>query len=94
MKPTKVEVGHYVQLVGKTVKEIQWQEYEGEALPILVFTDGSNAAVMRDPEGNGVGFLDIEERQRTSAPCPECGRHEDGKWFTPCPSDDCPSHKL
>ena len=25
-------------------------------------------------------------------PCPHCGREEDGKWFTPCPSDDCPSH--
>ena len=25
-------------------------------------------------------------------PCPHCGRHEDGMWSTPCPSDDCPSN--
>lgn len=26
------------------------------------------------------------------SPCPYCGREENGKWFEPCPSDDCPSH--
>ena len=25
-------------------------------------------------------------------PCPECFRHEDGKWEYPCPSDDCVLH--
>jgi hypothetical protein len=25
-------------------------------------------------------------------PCPECFREEDGKWFYPCPSDDCVLH--
>lgn len=30
----------------------------------------------------------------TDEPCPVCFREEDGKWFTPCPSDDCPSHEL
>jgi hypothetical protein len=25
-------------------------------------------------------------------PCPECFREEDGKWFYPCPSDDCILH--
>ena len=25
-------------------------------------------------------------------PCPFCGREEEGKWFIPCPSSDCPSH--
>ena len=29
---------------------------------------------------------------QTSTPCIHCGREEDGKWFTPCPADDCPSH--
>lgn len=24
--------------------------------------------------------------------CPWCGRTENGFWFNPCPSDDCPSH--
>lgn len=28
----------------------------------------------------------------TDEPCPVCFREEDGKWFAPCPSDDCPSH--
>ena len=28
----------------------------------------------------------------TNEPCPVCGREEEGNWFTPCPSDDCPSH--
>jgi putative zinc finger/helix-turn-helix YgiT family protein len=28
----------------------------------------------------------------TLTPCPDCGReNEDGTWFSPCPSDDCPS---
>ena len=27
-------------------------------------------------------------------PCPECFREEDGKWFYPCPSDDCVLHAI
>lgn len=23
-------------------------------------------------------------------PCPHCGREENGTWYSPCPSDDCP----
>lgn len=57
--PTKIEHAHYEQLVGKTVKAIEWQDFEGHALPVLKFTDGSDAAVLCDPEGNGVGYLDI-----------------------------------
>lgn len=35
----------------------------------------------------------LEDGQiRTNRPCPDCGREEDGKWYDPCPSDDCPSH--
>jgi hypothetical protein len=30
--------------------------------------------------------------KRIHTPCPHCGREENGKWFSPCPSDDCPSH--
>jgi hypothetical protein len=33
-----------------------------------------------------------EQMQNINTPCPSCGREEDGKWFKPCPSDDCPSH--
>ena len=36
---------------------------------------------------------DEEEDEPVEPPCPHCGREEDGKWFTPCPSDDCPSHE-
>ncbi len=31
-------------------------------------------------------------RAAIDTPCPSCGREEDGHWFTPCPSEDCPSH--
>ena len=27
----------------------------------------------------------------TEAPCPSCGREEGGRWFFPCPAEDCPS---
>lgn len=30
--------------------------------------------------------------KKINTPCPSCGRNEEGKWFAPCPSDDCPSH--
>lgn len=34
-----------------------------------------------------------DEPALTNCPCPDCGREEEnGKWFSPCPSDDCPSH--
>lgn len=32
-------------------------------------------------------------KQTISTPCPHCGREENGQWFVPCPSDDCPSNK-
>lgn len=28
-----------------------------------------------------------------NTPCSSCGREEDGHWYVPCPSDDCPSHE-
>jgi hypothetical protein len=56
------EIRHYGSLVGKTVKEVRLQRYyEGSNLAILEFTDGSSAAVFCDPEGNGPGWLDIQE---------------------------------
>lgn len=33
--------------------------------------------------------------RRINTPCPDCGREDSerpGTWWTPCPSDDCPSH--
>jgi hypothetical protein len=29
----------------------------------------------------------------TDKPCVFCGREETGRWYKPCPSDDCPSHE-
>lgn len=52
-------VTHYAQLIGRQIKEIRFEPMQGEALPILMFTDGSHACVLRDPEGNGPGHLDI-----------------------------------
>jgi len=30
--------------------------------------------------------------RQVNHPCAHCGRAEGGRWFVPCPSDDCPSH--
>lgn len=47
-----------------------------------------------------------KEPERIKGPCTDCGREEwdedegdetvsgTGHWFTPCPSDDCPSHDV
>jgi len=35
-------------------------------------------------------------RRRINMPCPDCGREDSqrpGTWWTPCPSNDCPSHE-
>jgi len=34
----------------------------------------------------------LNEPEEVTHPCPHCYReNDDGTWFTPCPSDDCPS---
>lgn len=58
--PTPVEQKHYGALIGKIVKDIEYQEFEGDTLATLVFTDGTKASVMQDPEGNGAGWLFID----------------------------------
>jgi len=61
---TKIEREHYAKLVGRQITTIQWDEIEGQALPVLVVTgwdrDGNVAiaTVLKDPEGNGPGHLD------------------------------------
>ena len=35
---------------------------------------------------------DFRVSEQIEGPCPHCGRVEDGHWYSPCPSDDCPSH--
>lgn len=37
-------------------------------------------------------FLGAHEERVLLHPCPHCGREEDGRWFAPCPADDCPSN--
>ena len=62
--PTKIEREHYAKLIGRQITAIQWEEMEGQALPVLVLSgwdcDGNvaSATVLMDPEGNGPGHLD------------------------------------
>jgi hypothetical protein len=62
--PTRIEREHYARLVGKQIIGIQWEEIEGQALPVLLLSgsgkDGepAHAVVLADPEGNGPGHLD------------------------------------
>lgn len=54
------ELKYYGKLIGKTVKSIavdDANEYFG-----LIFNDDTVAWVLRDPEGNGPGYLDIENK--------------------------------
>lgn len=53
---------HYGQLVGKKVVQIGKDDGEefNEAMYCLIFSDGTKAWIMRDPEGNGPGHMDIE----------------------------------
>ena len=62
--PTAIERDHYARLIGRQITGIQWEELEGQALPILLFNDEgrdgqpAHAVVLADPEGNGPGHLD------------------------------------
>lgn len=64
IRSTETQREHYAKLVGRTVLRIQWDDREGQALPVLIFRgrgrDGQSAyaAVLTDPEGNGPGHLD------------------------------------
>ena len=54
---------HLGQLVGRTVTGLvadpEFEEDFGEPAYGLKFDNGSIAWILRDPEGNGPGFLDI-----------------------------------
>ncbi len=62
--PTSIEQEHYARLVGRQILGIQWEEIEGQALPVLLLDDKGKdgqpayAVVLADPEGNGPGHLD------------------------------------
>ena len=36
--PTPIERDHYAKLVGRQITAILWEELEGQALPVLLFT--------------------------------------------------------
>ena len=63
-EPTATEREHYAKLIGRTVLRIQWEEFEGQALPVLLLNgegrdrQPAHAVVLADPEGNGPGHLD------------------------------------
>ncbi len=54
-------VNHYQKLVGKTVKSVCYNGDECEPMYGLEFADGTCAWILRDPEGNGPGHLDITD---------------------------------
>ena len=63
-EPPAIEREYYEKLVGRTVLRIQWEDLEGQALPVLVLNGVSrdrqpaHAVVLADPEGNGPGHLE------------------------------------
>jgi len=56
----------YQALVGKTVKRVV-KTFEDDCVG-LDFGDGLIAWVQSDPEGNGMGFLAIEQEGKTVRP--------------------------
>lgn len=63
-EPTPFEREHYGKLVGRNILAIQWEDFEGHPLPILILSGKDRkgkqayAAVMCDPEGNAPGHLE------------------------------------
>jgi len=63
-EPTPFEREHYGKLVGRKVLGIDWEDFEGHPLPVLVLSGKDSkgrlatTAVMCDPEGNGPGHLE------------------------------------
>ena len=62
--PSRIEREHYAKLMGRTIVSIQWEELEGQALPVLLLSgeardaQPAHAVVLADPEGNGPGHLE------------------------------------
>jgi len=59
--PTAIERDHYARLIGRQITGIQWEELEGQPLPVLVLIgqgrDGQppHVVVLADPEGRAGG---------------------------------------
>ena len=63
MTNTAFYTTNYSRIVGKTIKRIVNDGDETGLGPIfgLEFTDGTVAWIIRDEEGNGTGFIDIQD---------------------------------
>lgn len=59
MDLTNAFMAEYSQLKGKTIKRIVVDNSDHENVYGLLFTDGTIAWILCDPEGNGPGFLEI-----------------------------------
>jgi len=63
-EPTATEREHYAKLVGRQITGVQWEDLDGQALPVLLLSgegrdrQPAHVVVLADPEGNGPGFLD------------------------------------
>lgn len=56
---TKVEKDHYSRLAGRRITRIVESD-DDEHIPGFELDDGKTVWILRDPEGNGPGFLEIE----------------------------------
>ena len=56
----------------------------GERIPIVL-------AVVNPETEQWMCRKCLQKDEAINTPCPHCGREENGKWYVPCPSDDCPS---
>lgn len=56
-RPTPFEIKYLAQFVGKTVARTTFDVSDEFALPVLEFTDGTQAVIWADPEGNGPGHI-------------------------------------
>ena len=71
--PTKIECEHYAKLIGRQITAIQWEEMEGQALPVLVLSGWDVSApkaggrlamtvpVARNTDGTPIVGLSLEE---------------------------------
>jgi hypothetical protein len=59
--PRDTYAAHYAQLVGKTVKAVVRDGKGWDATYGLEMASGEIAWILCDPEGNGPGFLEIQE---------------------------------
>ena len=63
MPLTKTEIDHYKRLVDKTIVRLcVCEDEELGTIPGFILDDGTQVLILRDPEGNGPGYLEIEPK--------------------------------